>query len=138
MAFIADLAAYDYYPVASEALAVGWLDGAERFETGACPSDVTERLKVLASAPVRLMRGYHYCQFCEHSAPPPKLLRADINLYEAPDVPRGNGEVWLTSPDGTNYAAPVLIVHYIEAHAYLPPARFINAVRFGVPTEGLS
>jgi hypothetical protein len=59
-------------------------------------------------------------------------------LYETPDVARGNGEVWITAAVGATYAAPVLIVHYIDAHAYLPPASFVEAVRTGVPAEGLS
>ncbi len=65
-------------------------------------------------------------------------MRADTRLYEAPDVKRGNGEIWLTIHDGTNYAAPTLILHYIDEHAYLPPVAFIEAVREGAPTDGLS
>ena len=67
------------------------------------------------------MRGYHYCQFCEATSEPPRQLRADIDLYESPDVAHGNGEVWVTDGDGTRFAAPCLIVHYIDAHG-LPTA----------------
>jgi hypothetical protein len=83
------------------------------------------------------MRGYHYCQFCEATAEPPKLLRADIRLYEAPEVARGNGEIWITDHNGTNFAAPRLIVHYIDEHGYMPPLSYIEAVRLGAPTQGL-
>ncbi|WP_028046131.1 hypothetical protein [Cellulomonas sp. URHE0023] len=132
MAHIADLAPYDYDREAPDALAVGWLDESAPFATGACPEDVTVRLVELAAHPVRLMRGYHYCQFCWRAAPPPQFLRA------APDVAHGNGEIWITATDGTIYAAPVLIAHYIDAHSYLPPIGFVEAVRTGAPTEGLS
>ena len=38
-----------------------------------------------------------------------------------------NGEIRITAETVT-YAAPVLIVHYVEAHGYLPPTEFLNAV----------
>jgi hypothetical protein len=135
--FIADLAPYDYYPGALPALAVGWLDSGAPFTVGSCPQDVRDRLQDLGRKPVRLMRGYHYCQFCLATAGPERLLRADIRLYEAPDVARGNGEIWLTSPGGTNFAAPVLVTHYIDEHGYMPPSMFIEAVRLGEPTANL-
>jgi hypothetical protein len=135
---IPDLAPYNYYPRAPDALAVGWLDSTEPFPTGAFPQDVLPRLKELSERPVRLMRGYHYCQFCQAVSRPPRLLRADIRLYEPPDVAHGNGEIWITGPDGVNFAAPVLIVHYIDEHGYLPPRSFIEAIRVGTPTPDLS
>lgn len=39
----------------------------------------------------------------------------------------GNGEIRVGS-DGITYAAPVLIVHYIKDHGYLPPAQFLEAI----------
>jgi hypothetical protein len=59
---IADLAPYDYYRGAPAALAVEWLDVSEPLATGVCPPDVRDRLASLGLEPVRLMRGYHYCQ----------------------------------------------------------------------------
>jgi hypothetical protein len=41
----------------------------------------------------------------------------------------GNGEIIVKGEDGRRYAAPTLILHYIEAHHYLPPEEFIQAVR---------
>jgi hypothetical protein len=40
----------------------------------------------------------------------------------------GNGEIRI--PDGPTamFAAPTLIWHYVEAHGYRPPDRFIAAV----------
>lgn len=134
---IPDLAPYDYYRGAPAALAVGWLDASVAFVAGECPPDVRDRLEDLSTAPVRLMRGYHYCQFCEAASPPAKLLRADIRLYEEPDVAHGNGEIWVTDGDGMNFAAPVLILHYIDEHKYLPPPSFIAAVRAGARTPGV-
>jgi hypothetical protein len=75
---------------------------------------------------------------CEADAPPRRPIREDIRLYEAPNVARGHGEIWLTAPDGTNFAAPELIVHRIDEHQYLPPNEFIEAVQSGVPTPGVT
>lgn len=134
---IPDLAPYDYYPGAPEALAVGWLDASETFSTGECPPDVRDHVEDLSREPVRLTRGRHYCQFCEATVPPPKRLRADMPVYEAPDVASGNGEIWVTDHGGTNFAAPVLVLHYIDEHDYLPPTPFIDAVRSGSRTPGI-
>ncbi|NGM14256.1 DUF7919 family protein [Verrucosispora sioxanthis] len=135
--YIPDLAPYDYHPGAPDAVAIGWLDWSMPFTTGACPPGVQDRLVSLGVRPVRLMRGYHYCQFCLAAVEPQHVIRADVRLYKAPDVACGNGEIWLTGVDGTNFAAPALIGHYVEEHHYLPPDGFIEAVRTGVPTPGV-
>lgn len=40
----------------------------------------------------------------------------------------GSAEIWVPGREGCIYAAPTLIVHYVEAHEYLPPPEFIEAV----------
>jgi hypothetical protein len=40
----------------------------------------------------------------------------------------GNGEIRVRGADGTLYAAPSLIAHYIAEHSYLPPGGFIEAI----------
>jgi hypothetical protein len=135
---IPDLAPYDYHPGAPAGLAVGWLDSRHPFTTGAFPEDARPRLKELSDHPVRLMRGYHYCQFCEADSGPRRLWGDAIRLHELSDVAHGNGEIWITGPDGANYAAPVLVIHYIDEHGYLPPSSFIEAIRVGTPTPNLS
>ena len=135
MAHIPDLVSYDYYPGGPEALAIGWLDASQAFATGICPRDVRDRLDELSREPVRLMRGYHYCQFCWDTAPRPTHLKPDLRLMEEPHVARGNGEIRITAPHGTNYVAPALVVHYLDEHGYLPPLAFIAAVREGSATS---
>jgi hypothetical protein len=39
----------------------------------------------------------------------------------------GNGEIRVPG-DGVVFAAPVLIIHSIEGHDYLPPDQFLKAV----------
>jgi hypothetical protein len=42
-----------------------------------------------------------------------------------------NGEVRVVC-GGVMFAAPVLIVHYIGEHCYLPPAQFLKAIEEAV------
>jgi hypothetical protein len=39
----------------------------------------------------------------------------------------GTGEIRVSSTNGVTYVAPVLIVHYVVGHAYLPPEEFVDA-----------
>jgi hypothetical protein len=40
----------------------------------------------------------------------------------------GVGEIRAKGREGLIYEAPVLIIHYIEAHGYRPPASFLDAL----------
>lgn len=40
----------------------------------------------------------------------------------------GSAEIVVKSSSGQVFVAPNLIVHYIEAHSYLPPREFVEAV----------
>jgi hypothetical protein len=46
----------------------------------------------------------------------------------------GSDEIWVPGENGRIYAAPSLIVHYVEEHNYLPPPPFIEAVLRPVPS----
>jgi hypothetical protein len=45
----------------------------------------------------------------------------------------GCAEVWVRGIDGVWYAAPTLILHYVQAHRYKPPEEFIQTVLSGRP-----
>jgi hypothetical protein len=56
-------------------------------------------------------------------------------LIAGPSWPRvarhqqpGNGEIRLTGADDISYVALILIAHYFEAHKFLPPRQFVDAV----------
>jgi len=57
-----------------------------------------------------LYRGVHYCGHCNPESP----ARGSLNLL----IPHKR---WL-------YVAPEMIVHYVEAHGYLPPREFLDAL----------
>jgi hypothetical protein len=47
----------------------------------------------------------------------------------------GNGEIRVIATAGaTTYVAPVLVLHYVVAHGYLPPQEFIDAVLVAIAT----
>ncbi len=113
---------------------VGWLDNIHAYPKGAVDARLIEKMKLLASKPLQLYRGMHICELC---AEPPDLVKTtlpnrvvlDPNCSWARWVHQrsGNGEIRV-SGGGIVFAAPVLIVHYIEAHSYLPPTQFLKAV----------
>ncbi|WP_456044162.1 DUF7919 family protein [Streptomyces rubiginosohelvolus] len=45
----------------------------------------------------------------------------------APEGPQGSAEIRVMG-HGVAYAAPELVAHYVEAHGYLPPIEFMEAV----------
>ena len=51
-----------------------------------------------------------------------------------PAVPMGNRNLFLPGA-GFLYIAPSLVLHYIDAHQYLPPDEFIKAVLDCPPTR---
>jgi hypothetical protein len=100
--------------------AIGWLEASSRFDRGACPDSVFARLKTLvgqsrSAHPHYYFRGGMTCSFCTAAGiESPGPVWSQENIF----VP-GSGVV---------YVAPGGIVHYVEAHGYLPPAEFIEAV----------
>jgi hypothetical protein len=135
MAYFADLSHYAYGRRSHPGVVhVGWLDNIHPFPQGPVDLRLLEKMKLLAAKPVELHRGKHLCDLCSE---PPDLVQTTIpnRVVLDPDCSwarwaserSGNGEIRV-SDGGVTFAAPVLIVHYIEAHGYLPPAEFLKAV----------
>ncbi|MEI8633209.1 hypothetical protein P4S72_16540 [Vibrio sp. PP-XX7] len=52
-----------------------------------------------------------------------------ILTYNGESLGLGSSEVWLPSvEEGEYFASPSMIYHYIDAHDYLPPLDFVEAV----------
>ena len=69
----------------------------------------------------------HVCELCIGA--PDTVIGKTINpAWAGWAEPRSsNGEIRVAG-NQIIFAAPVLIVHYIEEHGYLPPAEFLEAV----------
>ncbi len=93
-------------------LAVGWLSNAGSFPTGATAREVYTRLQEFAKDPWQPFRfmGVHECELCQFHGE----QCGSANLF----IPH----------DGKIYVAPMLILHYINAHHYAPPKEFCDAV----------
>jgi hypothetical protein len=107
---------------------VGWLDNVHPYPKGTVDAKLIERMKLLAFNPVELYRGKHICELCVEPADLvktklPNRVGLDPSCSWAQWVNQrsGNGEIRV-SGERIVFAAPVLIVHYIEAHNYLPPS----------------
>jgi hypothetical protein len=135
MTYFSDYSPYAYGHKSQPGVVhVGWLDNVHPYPKGSVDARLIEKMKLLASNPVELYRGKHICELC---AEPPDLVKTtrpnrvvlDPNCSWALWVGQrsSNGEIRV-SDEGLVFAAPVLIVHYIEAHSYLPPAQFLRAV----------
>ena len=114
---------------------MGWLDGEHPFAKGTIDRRLVEKIKLLVTKPMELYRGRHICELCAEPADIVKTFVPDRGKLIDPAcswaqwaaLRGGNGEIRV-SGDGVIFAAPVLVVHYIEEHGYLPPAQFLKAV----------
>jgi hypothetical protein len=117
MVYYPDLTRLDYFPVGETTIlkAVGWLSIGQDFKTGQVSHIFFERLQELmkfAWQPFQSM-GVHLCELCQFAE------------YE--QTPCGNKNLFIPF-DGVIFVAPELILHYVNAHHYLPPQIFIDAV----------
>lgn len=107
-----------------EPLAVGWLRRGKPFPTGKTPPQLLQRL-------------VPFCHPDAIVAPWPKPLPSGLDnrpldpiTIHGVTLELGRGEIRVMG-DETIYAAPDLIIHYIQNHQYLPPEPFIDAVMNG-------
>jgi hypothetical protein len=139
MTYFPDLSPYAYGHHAHPGVVhVGWLDNVHSFPRGTVEARLIEKMKRLAAKPVELYRGQHICQLCVE---PKHLVKTNLPNRVAIDPKcswaqwagqrSSNGEIRV-SRGGVTFAAPVLIVHYIEEHGYLPPSGFLRAVEEAV------
>ncbi len=115
MTWYPDLATECQITAGEDVRAVGWLSADHPFQQGEVASEHLEKLRSfgdhwLESAaalgwPVAF--GAHKCEFC-------RKVSGAGNFA----VPAGN----------VLFVAPELIVHYVAAHRYSPPAPFLEAV----------
>jgi hypothetical protein len=117
--WFADLTPYAYLrderPATIATLNVGWLESGRAYSRGVTPAAAIQRLRELVEhGKTKLTRGMHFCDLCPE--------RGDESH------PWGYAEVRVIGADGTRYAAPTLIFHYVAVHAYAPPTPFVDGL----------
>jgi hypothetical protein len=122
MTEFADLTPYRYLRSEFDMVNVGWLGRTPDFPTGPVDETVRAELRRRVAEPEQLTRGFHGCELCAGGP----LIWVEVG---GKDLRLGNGEIHACGADGVRYAAPTLIVHYIEEHGYRPPEEFLAAVR---------
>jgi len=134
MTYFEDETPYSFAPSQGEGvvLNVGWLDGSRTYVQGAVPSDFVGRLRDLCASGTTRTRGWHRCNVCPDGAPYPTAVeRADTERYLV-----GDAEIRVVGQASVIYAAPTMVIHYVQDHGYRPPDDFIVAVLDAPP--GLS
>jgi hypothetical protein len=99
-----DLSPYDYLGFPLPMRAAGWLGrryGVQGADAAPMTGTEVERLRAASRRLGNVTLGWHDCDFC--------------GTFE------GNGEHRYYLPDGEIYAAPMMILHYVEEHGYRPP-----------------
>ena len=103
--------------------AVGWLEPGHDYSRGGVPEDVVRSLVHLLVNPWQpvVSAGVHRCSFCRFTGGPGTIS------FESTTITVGASNVFVPG-EGVVYAAPSLIVHYMDAHEYAPPPQFQRAV----------
>ena len=106
-------------------LNVGWLGKDVGFPRGEVSSSLLRKIKkIVPQCSVNRMRGYQPCWFCRGT----KGISRVISTIDGDELLLGAAELWVCDGSTTVFAAPDLIIHYIEEHHYLPPKSFLSAV----------
>jgi hypothetical protein len=124
VAYFEDLSPCDYFgDVKFRLLAVGWLDPAHRFSKGRVSRTFFDSLtQLLANAwQPFTFAGLHLCEFCVFTGGPSEICIGATALR------LGTTNVFVPGHEAV-YVAPSLILHYIDAHEYVPPDLFVRAV----------
>ncbi|MBD2105473.1 hypothetical protein [Nodosilinea sp. FACHB-13] len=138
--YFPDLTPYEYYVEEGEppALNIGWLDAEHEFTKETPPLGFLDRLRLLSRTRVKQMRGFEVCPFCPelHSLlTSGNWTEQDQALYHScfEDGRFSSAEIRVMGLNGRIYASPVMILHHVEAHDYLPPKEFVDAVMQTAP-----
>lgn len=128
--YFEDMTLYRYYrsiPL-DKVKNVGWLDAEHVFSKGRPDEAFLDKLAIviLGSASFdpcfNQIRGFHRCNLCESTE----------LVIEDSDKPFRLGSCEILIPEldcvGQYFASPSIIYHYVNAHSYLPPRKFIDSV----------
>ncbi len=122
-----DLTAYDYVKRddTPDAQNVGWLSSLFPYPKGNVEPPLLAKLHALAvTQPVNVCRGFEDCEYCL----PSQREGRPLAKWRGESRELGSAEIWVPGENGALYAAPNLVIHYIEKHNYLPPPEFLAAL----------
>lgn len=133
MSHFEDLSRNSYFGRWEDVLiSVGWLDRAHEYPRGTVSVDFFRALARLLVDPWQpaIFAGREPCSLCQFSGGPGMLV------FEGSEVRLGSTNLFVPSPRQSKvFVAPSLVVHYIDAHGYVPPEEFQVAV-LQCPTMG--
>jgi len=127
--YIPDLATCEYFIESeggSSPLCIGWLDSEYPYNQGPVPAEFVSRLWIFCRNSLFYTLGYHRCSLCRDAKVSGALIR-----YKGEELKLGSADIRVVGKDGTVYAAPNMIFHYVVDHLYQPPDEFIQAVLQG-------
>jgi hypothetical protein len=128
MSFFEDLSAYDYLPmlceVSSPARNVGWLESGQSYPRGPVQPWVVDALWAHCRYIVGPTRGFFDCPFCSGEPVCSYVHDGERRML-------GTGEIRIFSLDGSAFASPNLVFHYVRDHSYQLPDVVVTALRDG-------
>jgi hypothetical protein len=126
MAWFPDLSQWDNFASESAPVlqAVGWLARGHPYNTGEVSEQFFEKLCRLLNNPWEpfASAGMHFCDFCTFTG------GNGSGQYKGHKISGASSHILFIPADHQIYVAPESIAHYIDAHQYLPPQEFIDAV----------
>jgi hypothetical protein len=135
MAAFDDLAPCDYFghEWADTLVAVGWIESRAQFTPTSVDATFFDALTALLCDPWQpfAFGGGHRCTMCTFSGGPGTLRYADRTIT------MGSTNLFVFSEQRA-YVCPSLIAHYIDAHAYAPPAEFQETVVRSPPMKSIA
>lgn len=142
MSYFEDLTEYTYREAAKrpKTVNVGWLEAGHPFNTELVTEELLSRLWRFCEYSIVALRGFYECNLpvcsghvAEYGPLDPKRWRL---VGKGPLCARrgdvvltfGNAEIRVFGENGTIYAAPNLIYHYVTVHSYKMPDEFKRAL----------
>jgi hypothetical protein len=127
MTYFTDLSDYEYFEdyIRPNTINVGWLAKDHCFKKNPPTESDLDLVWDMCRVLVAKTRGLHRCEFCDSN-------EHMVSERKGTSLLLGASEIRVFSPDGTIYAAPNLIFHYMAIHQYEPPPQFLYALRNGI------
>lgn len=124
MSHFTDLEKIELEGLGVPGVAVGWLAPGQAYTLGEVERGSFLKLAALLRNPWQpaISAGRHPCPFCRFTGGPASMEVDGMRITV------GTGVVLIPS-ESRIFVAPSLVLHFIDAHGYAPPADFLAAVQ---------